>query len=57
MAGIGLANDSVGSHEFVNANQQVQSDAFIVEEQQQANAHTMEKQKQQTLVVFNLHTS
>jgi hypothetical protein len=39
--GIGSTNEGVGSHKLANANEQVQLDAFIVEEHQQANAHSM----------------
>jgi hypothetical protein len=41
--GIGSTNEGVGSHKLANANEQVQLDAFIVEEHQQANVHTMEE--------------
>jgi hypothetical protein len=42
---LSLSNDSVGLHKLDNANEQMQSNAFIVEEHQQANAHAMEEQK------------
>jgi hypothetical protein len=45
MVGIGATNEGVGSHKFVHANEQVQSDVVIVEEHQQTNFHTMEKQQ------------